>query len=97
MKRAFLTGAIMILAAIGLNMGAKTMAKAQEVPQEQSALWVAPDFQQILAKWRRVEMPFDSARLSPPACPPVGQLVEASPYPDPISWRPTDPALLGSY
>jgi hypothetical protein len=97
MKRALLIGAIMILAAIGLTVGVKTMAKTQQAPAEQSALWVAPDLDGMLSKWRRVEMPFDSARLSPRERDLVAKLVEASQDLDDIYWRQSDPKSLDVY
>lgn len=84
----------MVLAAMGLGIGARAVAEYQREPPEQSALWVAPDVSRILAKWRRVEMPFDSSRLTPRERQLVGKLVEASQYLDDIYWRQSDPQGL---
>jgi hypothetical protein len=97
MRQIYWASAIIILAATSLNMGAKALAKNQQQPPEQSALWVTPDLDQILAKWKRVEMPFDSARLTPRERQLVGKLVEASQYLDDIYWRQSDPQALGVY
>jgi hypothetical protein len=97
MKRFYCTGAIILLAAVSMKVGAKTMAETQQQPPEQSALWVAPDIAQILAKWRRVEMPFDSSGLSPRERQLVEKLVEASQNLDDIFWRQSDPEALRVY
>ena len=65
--------------------------------EEQSALWVAPDLDMILAKWRRVEMPFDSEGLSPRERQMVQKLVAASQELDKIYWRQSDPQALQVY
>lgn len=97
MKLMVSTGAIIILAAMGLKVGAKPEIQAQEQRPAQSALWVAPDLAPRLAKWRRVEMPFDSARLTPRERQLVEKLVEASQYLDAIYWRQSDPEALVLY
>ncbi|MBZ5516315.1 MAG: Zn-dependent hydrolase [Acidobacteriia bacterium] len=60
-------------------------------------LVVAPDLDQRLAKWRQVEMPFDSARLNAHERQLVEKLVEASQYLDDIYWRQSDPEALDLY
>jgi hypothetical protein len=97
MRRIILFGAMIGLAAIGLKFGNKAMAKNQQEPAEQSALWVAPDLDRILAKWKRVEMPFDSARLSARERELVAKLVEASQDLDDIYWQQADPRALEVY
>jgi hypothetical protein len=97
MRRIILIGTMIGFVAIGLKFGNKAMAKNQQEPGEQSALWVAPDLDMILAKWKRVEMPFDSAGLSPRERELVGKLVEASQDLDDIFWRQADPQALKVY
>jgi hypothetical protein len=97
MRRIILIGAMIGVVGIGMKLGDKGMAKNQQEPAEQSALWVAPDLDAILAKWKRVEMPFDSARLSPRERELVGKLVEASQDLDDIFWRQSDPQALKVY
>ena len=50
-----------------------------------------------LAKWKRVEMPFSTAGLSPRETQMVGKLVEACRLLDDIFWRQSDPAGLDLY
>jgi hypothetical protein len=97
MQRNSWTSGIIMLAAMSVIGGAKTMAETQQEPPEQSALWVVPDLDRILAKWRLVEMPFDSARLTPRERQLVGKLVEASQDLDDIYWRQADPQALEVY
>ena len=52
------------------------------------------DIDKRLAQWKRVEMPFDSAKLSAREQKMVQKLVEASQYLEDIFWRQSDPAGL---
>jgi len=58
---------------------------------------VAPDLAARLAKWRRVEMPYDSSALSPNQRRVVDKLVDASRSLDNIFWRQSDPDALDLY
>ena len=58
---------------------------------------VAPDLSTRLARWQRVEMPFDSAGLTENQRQVVLRLVDASRYLDDIFWRQSDPDALELY
>jgi len=58
---------------------------------------VAPDLTSRLAKWRRVEMPFDSSGLTEAQRQVVDKLVDASRNLDDIFWRQSDPGALDLY
>jgi len=58
---------------------------------------VAPDLEQRLAKFRRVQMPFRTAGLSAREQQLVGKLVEACGYLESIYWRQSDPEALTLY
>jgi Peptidase family M49 len=60
-------------------------------------LRVAPDLGQRLARFRRVEMPFNSSELSAREQKLVEKLVHASGYLDQIFWRQSDPQALSIY
>jgi hypothetical protein len=60
-------------------------------------LKVAPDLEQRLAKFRRVQMPFRTAGLSAREQQLVRKLVEASGYLESIYWRQSDPEALTLY
>ncbi len=60
-------------------------------------LSVAPDLTQRLKKFRKVEMPFDSARLTPREKELVLRLVEANRAIENIFWRQSDPEGLALY
>jgi hypothetical protein len=60
-------------------------------------LKVAPDLAQRLKKFRRVEMPFNSARLTPREKELVQRLVEANRALENIFWRQSDPEGLALY
>lgn len=55
------------------------------------------DLDQRLARWRQVEMPFDTVRLSARERQMVSKLVEACQYLDDIFWRQSDPEGLKLY
>ncbi len=56
-----------------------------------SKLVVAPNLAAQVAKFQRVQMPFDSAKLSPRERELVGKLVEACQFLEDIYWRQSDP------
>ncbi|MEJ2008516.1 MAG: Zn-dependent hydrolase [Acidobacteriota bacterium] len=58
---------------------------------------VAPNLAARLAKWRRVEMPFDDSGLTRKQRRVVDKLVDASRYLDDIFWRQSDPDALELY
>ena len=58
---------------------------------------VATDLDQRLAKWQRVEMPFQDAGLSPRERRLVEKLVEACKQLEDIYWRQSDPEALALY
>jgi hypothetical protein len=60
-------------------------------------LKVAPDLAERLKKFRRVEMPFSSARLTPREKELVQKLVEANRALENIFWRQSDPEGLALY
>jgi hypothetical protein len=97
MRRLIVAVAFLAITWAGSSFGAEGMAANGQQREEQSALWVAPDVDMILAKWKRVEMPFDSARLSPRERQLVNKLVEASQDLDDIYWRQSDPQALKVY
>ncbi|TAM84818.1 MAG: Zn-dependent hydrolase [Acidobacteria bacterium] len=58
---------------------------------------VAPDLSSRLAKWRRVDMPYDSSGLTANQRQVVNKLVDACRYLDQIFWRQSDPVALELY
>jgi hypothetical protein len=60
-------------------------------------LKVVPDLDRRLAKFRRVQMPFQTAGLSPRERQLVRKLVEACSYLESIYWRQSDPEGLSLY
>jgi hypothetical protein len=58
---------------------------------------VAPDLEQRLARFQRVQMPFNSAGLNPDEKKMVGKLVDACRYLEDIYWRQNDPEALTLY
>jgi hypothetical protein len=58
---------------------------------------VAPDLEQRLARFQRVQMPFNSAGLNPSEKKMVGKLVDACRYLEDIYWRQNDPEALTLY
>ncbi len=61
------------------------------------ALTVVPDLDQRLAKWKPVNMPYDSAGLDAKQKQVVDKLVKASQYIESIYWRQSDPEGLKFY
>jgi len=94
MKLGMYLGLVIFLVGCSVN---KNQERAAGASGASSQPVVAPDLGQRLAKWRRVEMPFDSARLSPRERQLVSKLVEASQYLDDIYWRQSDPEALELY
>src|ERR1700747_831177 len=62
-----------------------------------AVLQVAPDIDQRLARWQKVQMPFNISGLSGRERQMVQKLVEASQYLDDIYWRQSDPDGLALY
>jgi hypothetical protein len=58
---------------------------------------VSPDVPVRLAKWKRVEMPFDASGLTKTQREVVNKLVDATRYLDDIFWRQSDPDALELY
>ena len=58
---------------------------------------VVPDLSSRLAKWRRVEMPYDDSGLTDKQRQVVEKLVDACRYLDDIFWRQSDPEALDLY
>ena len=67
------------------------------IPALLFAAAVAPDLDQRLAKWKNVEMPFDSSGLDAKQKRVVEKLVEASRYMESIYWRQSDPEARELY
>ncbi len=59
-----------------------------------AALAAGPDFDTLLARWKRVPMPFEAGGLSKQERQLVAKLVEASRYVEDIFWRQSDPEGL---
>jgi hypothetical protein len=73
-------------------------APEQAAPKlDTSKLVVAPDLAAQVAKFRRVRMPFDSAKLSPRERQLAAKLVEACQFLEDIYWRQSDPEGLALY
>jgi hypothetical protein len=92
-------GAVALVAVCLFASGqARTQTKTAEHAGAQSEdMQVAPDLQQRLTKFRRVEMPFRSQGLSSRDKQMVEKLVEACRYIDDIYWRQIDPESLTLY
>jgi hypothetical protein len=73
-----------------------SLAHTQTKPAAPS-LHVVPDIAQRVAKFKPVEMPFNSQGLSPRERQLVDKLVEASRYIEAIYWRQNDPEALALY
>ncbi len=71
--------------------------KARPRPAAAPAIKVVPDIAERLSKFKAVEMPFNSAALSPRERQLVDKLVEASHYIEDIYWRQSDPEALTLY
>ena len=75
----------------------KSMTGSAAKGSESSAMAVAPDLSERLAKWREVRMPFESKRLSAREIKMVNKLVDASLCLEEIFWRQSDPEALTIY
>src|SRR5579864_3441817 len=73
---------------------AQANAKARSVTQN---LVIAPNLMEEVAKFKRVQMPFDSANITARERQMVGKLVEASQNLESIYWRQSDPEGLKLY
>jgi hypothetical protein len=75
----------------------KTMTGSAANNGAPAVLKVAPDLEQRLAKFRRVQMPFQTAGLSARELQLVHKLVDACGYLESIYWRQSDPEALTLY
>jgi len=75
----------------------KPMTGSAAKGAESAALQVVPDLDKRLAKFVRVEMPFQSAGLTPLEVKMVNKLVDASRFLEEIYWRQIDPEGLELY
>ena len=91
-----------MLPQIALAQKKSTGSRRKHTPASASSsaagnLNVASDLAQRLAKYRRVKMPFQAARLSARERRMVGKLVEAAQSLEDIFWRQNDPEALTLY
>ena len=94
MRRNAQFGIIVLL--IGLSMACN---QSSQPPSSGTSRFgaVAPDLQVRLAKWRRVEMPFDASGLTENQRKVVDKLVDTCRYLEDIFWRQSDPEGLELY
>jgi hypothetical protein len=85
-------GPLVLAATLGCLFGFAGAARARPTPPA-----IAPDIDQMLAQFQRVEMPFHSAALSPRERRMVEKLVDASHELEDIYWRQSDPEGLALY
>src|SRR5919109_258358 len=86
------------LAVLFLFLAMSPLADAQtKLSSTTSSLVVVPDIAQRVAKFKPVEMPFNSQGLSPRERQLVEKFVEASHYVEAIYWRQNDPEALALY
>src|SRR5215813_7233421 len=109
MKRLLFISWIVIFSALGLaQTELKSQSSAKTAKPRRRAmsgvskfaptsLNVVPDLDQRLAKYKRVQMPFDATKLSAKERQLVEKLVEASHYIEDIYWRQSDPEGLALY
>lgn len=88
---------IFLLAIFGTAQQKKLMTGSAAKMGAQANLKVAPDLDQRLAKFRRVQMPFRTTGLTAREQKLVRKLVEACGYLENIYWRQTDPDGLTLY
>jgi hypothetical protein len=90
---------IFLISALGTaqQKKARTMTGSAAKHDAPANLKVATDLKQRLAKFRRVQMPFQTAGLSPRERQLVRKLVEACGYLESIYWRQSDPNGLTLY
>lgn len=109
MQKLFFVSSVLIFSVIGL---AQTGPQSQTSPKAAKprtrtmsgvskfapkSLNTVPDLDQRLAKYKRVEMPFDASKLTARERQLVQKLVEASHYIEDIYWRQSDPEGLALY
>jgi len=85
--------------AFSLSVFAADKASAQQATSTamSASMHVAPDLDQRLAKFRRVDMPFHDATLTDREKKMVNKLVDACQYLEEIYWRQMDPDGLTLY
>jgi hypothetical protein len=86
-----------ILPTASAQKGHKVMTGSAAKGAESAGMQVVPDLEQRLAKFRRVEMPFNSSGLTTREVKMVNKLVDASRYLEEIYWRQMDPDGLTLY
>jgi hypothetical protein len=86
-----------ILPTTSAQKRSKAMTGSAAKGAESAGMQVAPDLEQRLAKFRRVEMPFNSNGLTAREVKMVNKLVDASGYLEEIYWRQIDPDGLTLY
>src|SRR5947209_17515932 len=90
------------LIAVAVSLLAFSQTNQQSTSQKAgrartSQMQVAPDLKQRLARFRQVQMPFNSDGLSPRQKKMILKLVDACRYLDDIYWRQVDPQALELY
>src|SRR6266481_485188 len=85
---------LLMVAPASAQKNKKTMTGSAARGAASGGMQVVPDLEQRLAKFQRVQMPFNSARLTPREKKMVGKLVEACRYLEDIYWRQNDPEAL---
>lgn len=94
MRRNAQFGIVVLL--IGLSMACNQSSQPASSGTSRFGV-VAPDLQERVAKWRRVEMPFDASGLTENQQRVVDKLVDACRYVEDIFWRQSDPEALDLY
>ena len=90
--------ALVFIAAIAIGAQQSPPAKTKtSAPTTSQKLVVAPNLMEELAKFKPVEMPFDSAKLTPREKQLVEKLVEACQHLEEIYWLQSDPEGLKLY
>ena len=79
------------------NHKTKTMTGSAAKGPASAGMQVAADLNERVAKWRQVQMPFQSAGLSSNEVKLVDKLVDACRYLEDIHWRQIDPDALTMY
>ena len=97
-SQAMVTRGVVPLLFVCLLVSGQVKPQSSEAKGARSAaLWVVPDMEQRLAKFREVEMPFHPDGLSAREKQMVQKLVDACRYLDDIYWRQVDPEALDLY
>jgi hypothetical protein len=89
--------AVLFVSISSAQKGHKPMTGSAAKGAESAGMHVAPDLAQRLARFRRVEMPFNSAVLTAREVKMINKLVDASRYLEQIYWRQVDPEGLTLY